>query len=242
VPLSVIFLNIFILVLIMSINNLQVDENIEDIIIDYLWRHPDFFNHHKDLLSIMTIPQDNDVATLRDKNQKLEQQIKEFIQIAQENDQLNQRIQRLIVALTDVSGLDEFFQTLYDKLSKEFNTDKITVRWFELPGPSLANYPEFVEYDAEIFALFEKLLESNQPLCGQCPIETMDYLFPDTDIGSAVLIPLGNAQGLLAMGSYNSSRFHSNMGIDFLQYLGELVSHLLKMWLQLYYNHNQQII
>jgi len=226
----------------MTTNNLQVDENIEDIIVDYLWRHPDFFNYHKDLLSIMTIPQDSDVTALRDENQKLQQQLKELIQIAQENDKLNQRIQRLIVALTAVTGLDEFFQTLYNNLSQEFNTDKVAVRWFELPGPSLANYPEFVEYDAEIFALFEKFLESNQPLCGQCPIETMKYLFPDSEIGSAVLIPLGQAQGVLAMGSYNASRFHSDMGIDFLQYLGELVSHLLKMWLQLYYNNNQSVI
>jgi uncharacterized protein YigA (DUF484 family) len=226
----------------MRTNNLQVDENIEDIIVDYLWRHPDFFNHHKDLLSIMTISQDSDIAALRDENQRLQQQLTELIQIAKENDKLNRRIQRLIVALTDVAGIDEFFQTLYNNLSKEFNTDKVVVRWFELPGPSLANCPEFVEYDAEIYALFENLLESNQPLCGQCPIETLDYLFPDSEIGSAVLIPLGQAQGLLAMGSYNPSRFHSDMGIDFLQYLGELVSQLLKMWLQLYYNNNQLII
>lgn len=227
----------------MTTNNLQDTENIqEDIIVDYLLRHPDFFNYHKDLLSVMTIPPVTDVAALRDKNQKLHKQLKEFIQIAKENDQLNKRIQRLIVALTDVADIHEFFQTLYNNLSKEFNTDKVAVRWFELPGPSLANCPEFVEYDAETFSLFENFLESNQPLCGQCPTKTMEYLFPDTQIGSAVLIPLGQAQGLLAMASHNPSRFHSNMGIDFLKYLGELVSHLLKMWLQLYYNNNQLII
>ena len=183
------------------------------------------------------IEKDREIAALRDKNQKLEQQLKQLIQIAQDNDKLNKRIQRLIVALTDVAGLDDFFQTLYNNLSQEFTTDKVVVRWFELPGPSLAHCPEFVEYDAEIFALFEKVLESNQPLCGQCPIESMDYLFPDSKIGSAVLIPLGQAEGLLAMGSYNASRYHPDMGIDFLKYMGELVSHLLKMWLQFYYNN-----
>ncbi len=226
----------------MTTNNLQVDENIEDIIVDYLWQHPDFFNYHKDLLAIMTISQDSEVAALHEENQKLQQQLKQLIQIAKENDKLNQRIQRLIVALTAVTGLDEFFQTLYNNLSKEFNNDKVVLRWFELPGPSLANYPEFVEYDAEIFALFENFLESNQPICGQCPTKTMDYLFPNSEIGSAALIPLGQAQGLLAMGSYDPLRYHSDMATDFLQYLGELVSHLLKMWLQLYYNNNQVII
>lgn len=183
-----------------------------------------------------------EIVRLREKNQKLEQQLKQFIDIAQQNEKLNQRIQRLIVALTNVTGLDDFFKTLYNSFSKEFHTDKVVVRWFELPGPSLAHCPEFVEYDAEIFALFENLLESNKPLCGQCSIESMNYLFPDSEIGSAILIPLGEAQGLLAMASYNPSRYHSDMGTDFLKYLGELISHLLKMWLQLYYNDNKLII
>ncbi len=186
--------------------------------------------------------ENTEIAKLREKNQKLEQQLKQLIEIAQQNDKLNQRIRRVIVALTNVTGLDNFFKTLYDSLSKEFHTDKVAVRWFELPGPSLAHCPEFVEYDAEIFALFENLLESNKPLCGQCSTESMNYLFPESEIGSAVLIPLGEAQGLLAMASYNPSRYHSDMAVDFLQYLGQLISHLLKMWLQFYYNDNKLII
>ncbi|MDM8566520.1 DUF484 family protein [Candidatus Halobeggiatoa sp. HSG11] len=38
--------------------------------------------------------------------------------------------------------------------------------------------------------------------------------------------------GLLAMGSHNATRFQLNMNTDFLIYLGELISHLLKIWIK----------
>lgn len=222
----------------------------EEAVVEYLQQHHDFFIHHEDLLATMKFSHLSGKAEslvelkrvllhkenqqlLRDR-QQLQEQMKEFIAIAQKNTQLNQRIQSLVITLSGVTGVDEFFQSLYSSLCNEFNTDTVVLRWFELPSPSIAKRMEFVEYDAQVFTLFEELLESNQPRCGQIPTEQIEYLFPNSKIASAVLIPLGipKPQGLLAMGSQDAARFSADMGVHFLKYLGVLVSYLLKMWLR----------
>jgi uncharacterized protein YigA (DUF484 family) len=221
------------------------EEISEEAVAHYLQRHSEFFTHHEELLAQIEIPHirgnavsliERKLAVLREENVQLQRQLAELIAIAQENEQLNQKIQRLIVALVSVNGLEEFFQTLYTQLNNEFRTDAVVIRWFEVPHSGVIERPEFVEYDAQVFTLFEILLESKQPICGQLLKEQVDYLFPSltNPIASAVLIPLGipKPQGLLAMGSHDASRFHSAMATDLLQYLGDIISHLLKMWLR----------
>lgn len=215
----------------------RIEKLPETTIVEYLQKHPDFFTRHQNLLASLEIPQESGtvvslperkLAALREENQKLQRQLDELITVAQENEQLNQRIRRLIVALISAPGIDEFFQTLYTTLSSEFNTDVVVVRCFEVSHVT-SERPEFVEFDAQVFTLFEEVLDKNKPLCGQLSEEQNQYLFPNHQIASAVLTPLGTPQlqGLLAMGSEDASRFHADMSTDFLTYLGELLGHLL---------------
>ncbi len=217
----------------------------EEAVARYLEQHPEFFTHHESLLAKMAIPHasgtavsliERKLAVLREENQQLQRKLDALVTIAQENEQLNQRIQRLIAALASATDIEEFFQLLSTLVVKEFNTDAVVVRWFELPSGTLAQRPEFVEYDAQVFTLFETVLENNQPLCGVLSTEQLKYLFADNPIVSAVLLPLGTPepQGVLAMGSRDISRFHTGMGTELLQYMAELISHSLKMWLRLY--------
>jgi uncharacterized protein YigA (DUF484 family) len=171
------------------------------------------------------------LTNLRKENEKLKTQLDELILIAQQNEELNQRIQRLIIALTNTENLDEFFNTLYSTLNNELNTDAVVIRWFEVLSSNFKR-KEFVEYDAQIFTLFDEVLENKQAICGQLKTEQLAYLFPNNKIASAVLIPLGvdKPLGLLAMASHDSKRFHSEMSTDFLIYLGNIISNLLRMW------------
>ncbi|WP_069472523.1 DUF484 family protein [Candidatus Marithrix sp. Canyon 246] len=172
-----------------------------------------------------------EVAVLRQDNEKLKSQLNELITIAQENEELNQRIQRLITALTNTESLDEFFNILYSTLNNELNTDAVVIRWFDVLGSNF-KHKEFVEYDAQIFSLFDEILENKQAICGQLKPEQLAYLFPKIKVASAVLIPLGvdKPLGLLAMASHDRKRFHSEMSTDFLIYLGNIISNLLRMW------------
>lgn len=227
----------------MSSQHLYIDELSEQSIVDYLKKHPDFFNFHEDLLTTMQIPHNRGAAislverqltVLRDENQQLQRRLDNLISIAQKNEELNQRIQRLVVALLGAESADEFFDILYETLKVEFNTDNVVIRLFDLPGPSLAGRQEFIEYDAQVFTLFENLLEQNHPICGRLSESQILYLFPDVKVGSAVLVPLGvpKPQGILALGSKDVARFHAGMGTDLLKYMGDLISQLLRPWLR----------
>lgn len=227
----------------MNMQHLQIDELPEQTVVEYLRRHPEFFTNHEALLAKMAIPHargsaislvERQLAVLRDENQQLQRKLETLIAIAQKNEELNKRIQHLIVALSGALSAEEFFNILYDTLQTQFNTDAVTIRLFELPSTSLAGRSEFVEYDAQVYGLFENLLSTNTPVCGRISAEQRDYLFPEHNVVSAVLIPLGvpKPQGILSLGSEDISRFHAGMGTDLLKYMGELVSQLLKVWLR----------
>jgi len=212
-------------------------------VVNYLRRHPDFFTYHEELLAKMMIPHsrgsaislvERQLSVLREENRHLQHQIDSLVKIAQHNELLNQRIQRLVVALSSRLTLEAFFDTLYVILKEEFNTDAAVLRLFIAPVSASSERAEFVEYDAEIFALFESVLASSHPICGRLSGPQTHFLFGRQKVASAVLIPLGQPKpwGLLAMGSQEVSRFHAGMATDLLAYMGELVGQLLTRCLQ----------
>lgn len=221
-----------------------IDDLPEQAVVEYLRHHPEFFTEHEDLLAKIEVPHaagsavslvEKKLTVLRDENRHLQRKLDDLISIAHTNEKLNQRIQNLIIRLTGAASPGEFFGLLYSELSNEFKTDAIVIRLFEMPPTSLADRDEFVEYDAQIFTLFENLLENNHPNCGRLLNTQNSYLFPNNPMASAVLIPLGlpKANGILAMGSKEVSRFHAGMGTDLLKYMGDMISQLLKLWQRL---------
>lgn len=223
-----------------------MEEVSEPTVVDYLQRHPDFFTHHEDLLTKLVIPSsyasrgtviplaERQLGVLREENRQLQRQLNELIAIAKKNEELTQRIQGIIATLAGATSPDEFFDTLYSQLQHEFDTDAVVVRLFLVPPPFLTGRHEFVEYDAQLFALFEQVLEKQETFCGRLTKAQAEYLVPHGNMVSAVIMPLGSPKphGLLAIGSQEVSRFHAGMSTDLLRYMGELVSHLLNLWLR----------
>ncbi len=218
-----------------------IDDLPEQSVVEYLRQHPEFFTEHEELLARIEIPHaagsavslvEKQLAVLRDENRHLQRKFDDLIAIAHINEKLSRRIQNLIITFTSAVNPEEFFNLLYSELSNEFQTDAIVIRLFEAPPTSLIGRSEFVEYDAQIFTLFENLLENNQPNCGRLLDTQNNYLFHNNNMSSAVLVPLGlpKANGILAMGSKDVSRFHAGMGTDLLKYMGDMISQLLKLW------------
>ncbi len=81
---------------------------------------------------------------------------------------------------------------------------------------------------------FATFLNGNGPRCGRIRDSQRAFLFraDAEEIGSAALIPLGKGAeiGFLAIGSFNSDRFHPGMSMDFLVRLGDLISVALKRY------------
>ncbi|MCK5720556.1 MAG: DUF484 family protein [Thiomargarita sp.] len=223
----------------------QFEELSENAVIEYLQNYPEFFTKHQPLFADIYVSQQEMIdlnkasVKIRDENQQLKNRLAELINVAQDNEDLNQKIKHLISSLMYTTGLDEFFNTLYDTLCKDFNTDVATIRYFKPQDTNEKTLKEFVEYDANVFALFDDLLKSDKPLCGRKMSEQqIKYFFPDENIESMIIIPLGapESEGLLAMGSKDATHFRDDMCTDLLEYLGELIDNLLNIWIRNNYN------
>jgi uncharacterized protein len=212
----------------------------EQTVAEYLRRHPEFFMRNESLLTKVRIPHrsgsavsliERQLSVMRDENQQLQRQLENLIAAAKRNEILLQQIQRTVNALLSTENIEDFFEILYEQIALNFHTDAVTVRLFS-GIDRVSHRPEFEDYDAQVFSLFERVLESNHPMCGRLSNAQATYLFPDYQIGSAVLIPLGipEPHGILALGSADVARFFNGMSTDLLAYLGDQVSRILTLW------------
>ncbi len=199
-------------------------------IAEYLIAHPDFFEHHPEVLGAIDIPHptgdavsliERQVRNLRELSDKYRRQLEDLVNVARENDGLAKRLHRLTLALIETQTFDEVLNTLQDELREQFQADAVEMKLFASeqldahahePGP----------------ALFRDFIARARPNCGQLDKAQLEYLFgPQAgETGSAALIPLTAPPmaGVLAIGSRDPERFHQGKSVDFLQRLAEVVS------------------
>lgn len=219
----------------------------------YLREHPDFFATREELLGELSLPHscgpavsliERQVALLREQNRRYHSQLQELLQIARNNDNLIERLQRLTLGLMDNTELDESLALLQVSLQEDFQADAATLRLFADEGQVTLDERRFdfldigfVAHD-ELADSMKKTLANGKPLCGRLKNEQLDYLFGDDAgrITSAALLPLAVSQpfaghtrrlGLLAIGSHKAERFNPEMGTTYLNYLSELISRKL---------------
>ena len=108
-------------------------------VIEYLQTHPDFFITHTHLLADLVVPHESggavslierQVAVLRDQNRHVRRELADLVQIARDNDRLNDCLQRFAVAVMGCATLSEIFSTLYDTLRSDLNADAVSLRLF----------------------------------------------------------------------------------------------------------------
>ena len=223
-----------------------VEEQIsEQTIHDYLSAHPDFFERHSTLLSSLVLPHasggaislvERQVSVLRQRELKLERQLKELIQVARENDVLAAKIHELTLQLLAASDLHRTISVIEEALRSGFGADQAVLVIFGEPESfediKIGRFFHVVGKDDEALKPFNTFLGGTSARCGRIRDSQRNFLFHgDADeIGSAALVPLGEGSeiGFLAIGSVDSKRFHPGMSIDFLTRLGELVAGSLK--------------
>jgi uncharacterized protein YigA (DUF484 family) len=208
----------------------------------YLQQNPDFFDRHSALLGKLNLPHNRGTSTvslverqvmvLREKNQKLENQLRELIEVARQNDVLAGKIHSLACRLIRVRSASALVDVLESSLREDFGASE----WLMLIardkdsefGQVSSRHLRLVEPTAPELKMFETLFESGRPRCGQIRDSQRDYLFGagTVEIGSAALVPLGPqpSSGLLAIGSPDAERFHPAMSTEFLARIGDLVS------------------
>lgn len=208
---------------------------------DYLEANPDFFERHSALLSRLTVPHssgdaislvERQVSMLRQKELKMQNQLRDLIAVARANDTLAVKIHELSLQLLRTTTLAETIAAVETGMRSGFGADQSILVVFADPD-------DFDDIDAgRFFSVilredpqlkpFETFLEAAKPRCGQVRDSQRSFLFHDDsdEIGSVALIPLGDrAQiGFLAIGSADADRFHPGMSIDFLARVGDLVT------------------
>lgn len=216
------------------------DEISEQAVQYYLEAHPDFFEHHGALLSSLRVPHgsgeavslvERQVSVLRQKELKLERQLKELIEVARANDLLSSRIHEFSLQLLAAKSLSATVTVIEQAMRSGFGADHSILVLFGDPAAfadiEAGRFFRVVERNAALLKPFSTFLGGSRPRCGQVRDSQLDFLFHHDagEIGSVALVPLGDkAQvGFLAVGSVDTQRFHPGMSIDFLARIGDLV-------------------
>ncbi|HSR62409.1 MAG TPA: DUF484 family protein [Gammaproteobacteria bacterium] len=220
---------------------------IADDVVEYLRKNPDFFNDHPELLTELEIPHidsgsavslvERQVTLLREQNQQIRKQLHELIEIARQNEELAHRMHQLSLTLMDAREPKEIFNTLYENLKRNFHADRASVRLFAGPAfiDSYAGV-EFAGLECSERSLFKTIIEKREPLCGRMKHQQQVFLFGDegNEISSSVMLPLHGPgwDGILSIGSFDPERFQPGMGVELLANMGEVLSFILKPWIQ----------
>ncbi len=209
----------------------------ESAVIEFLRENPDILMSHPEIFASMTIPHQSGGMTslverqmkmLRDENSTLKKNMDELVNIARENEELNQRFHRLALELICTDQLDDVLAMVQNQVQTFFYTDYVRFRFlpsvFDRKSRLNAHY---LSSDNGILHTIEPWLKKRKAVCGRQDEKINQVLFGDgVNIGSSAIIPLFHTGdlGLLCLGSVSDTRFNKSMGTIFLAQLGELVS------------------
>jgi len=222
------------------------ERSTENLVADYLKNNLDFFVKNPAILAELKIPHEHggaislvekQLTVLREQNQETNKKIHELIEIATQNEELARRMHQLVLTLIDADDPKDIFSTMYDNLQKNFHADRVIVRLFA--NPAFMDSPatdEFVGKESIEESLFKRIIEKREPLSGKMNHQQQVFLFGNDgdDIASSVMIPLHGVGwgGILAIGSFDAKRFQPGMGIELLANLGEILSFIIKPWIE----------
>lgn len=210
---------------------MSIDILTHDQVAQFLKDNPEFFSHNSDLLSQINVSHpyggqaislgERQVVLLRDRARNLENKLKEFIQFAEENDSIGDKMHRLSLGLMRAKSLPAALEALYLSLSERFVIPHVTLRVWNVGN----DLPEFGPVSEDIRVLTAGLA---QPQCGgDAPDEIRDWFGESgAHLRSFALTPLREegVEGLLVMASEDPKRFYPEMGTLYLNWLGELTS------------------
>ncbi len=206
----------------------------EEAVSRYLEAHPDFFQHHPEILASLHLRHETggravslieyQVEHLRRRNRELTGQLNELVQIARDNDALTARLHRFAIAMIEARNLDEVVDGAYELLRQDFRVDTVGLR-LRVAG---ARRELVGEDDRRLSDLLQRLADGRTVAGARLEESLMRYLFgePAADIRSCALVPLRLRVllGVLALGSFDAQRFTAGLGTVYLGRLGELLA------------------
>ena len=203
-------------------------------IADFLASTPDFFERHAELLASVQLSsghgsraislQERQARLLREKIKGLETQLVEMIRNGHDNLVIAGKMQSWTRRLLQTARARDLPGTIVQGLASDFQVPQAAIRlWGVDDAYAGQDFAAPVSDDIRTFAA-----SLNAPYCGaNADFEAAGWL-PQANLAqSLALIALrtGNdvpVSGLLVLASPDAQRFHSGMGTEFLDRLGEL--------------------
>lgn len=205
-----------------------------DDVVRYLQENPDFFVAHGGLLDTLTAvhPQNGEVISLterqlhalREKIRQLELKLGELIRFGEENDEISEKVHRLVLALLDSESFEAAREAILTHLREDFAVPHVAMRvWNSVLKRETIEFAPVSE-DVRFYAG-----DLKHPYCGApTNLEVIDWFGEAAPhIRSVALVPLmrdDRAFGMLALGSEDGERFYPEMGTLYVSRIGEMVS------------------
>ncbi len=218
----------------------------DDDVVRFLLENPVFFEAHPELLTQLRFPNphggqaialsDRQVQALREENKALRAKLQELVQFGEENDAITTKMHKLILGVLSAATAPELLATLHAGLREGMLVPHTALRiWGGRPySGEGADREEFSVVSGE---LKEYAAGLPRPFCG--PSGRPEAAEVATWFGEAVShvrsvahMPVRDADGtcigMLALGSEDVLRFYPDMGVLYLQRLGELTGAALR--------------
>lgn len=199
----------------------------------YVATHPEFFEQYPHLLTDLRLSHpyegraipiaERQILQLRDKIVLLETKLSEFVQFAEENDQISQKMHALTLDMLAAQMFEDLVSQIYHHMNENFALPYVALRVWCMDLP----ITECAPCDA---SLKQWVHDMSQPLCGaNVHAEVLSWLGNNDEPCTFAVIPLrvtgqANALGVLVLASTDTQRFFLDMGTLYLQRLGELVA------------------
>ncbi len=192
---------------------------------EYLQKNPGFFNEHAGLLTELVLPHphggrtislsERQLLVLRERVKELEKKLFDWMEIARENEALQDKVHQYTLALFGADALAALQDIATRNLREIFSVPHATIRLWQEQPPR-----------AEVMNFAEQL---TKPVCVHQAVHDTQSWFGESaeHLRSFAYLPLhmnGQTIGMLILASEDAQRFYPEMGTVFLQRIAELVS------------------
>jgi hypothetical protein len=208
----------------------------ESDIAEYLANTPGFFERHAELLASIQLAsphgnravslQERQLEMLRERIKGLERKIMDMVRSGQENVAIADRLHRWTRSILLTQAPADLPGVVLEELKGEFTIPQAGMRLWDIAPEFIGRtFSRPVSEDARSFATSLPV-----PYCGQnSGFEAVRWLDDPGDVRSLAMIPLrrgeqGPAFGLIILASPEATRFAPDLGLEFLQRIGELSS------------------
>jgi len=199
---------------------------------EYLQQNPDFFKEHAELLTDLVIPHpyggrtislsERQMLMLRERVKDLEKKLYDWMEIARENEALENKVHQYTLALFGTHDLATLQEVATRNLREIFSVPHAVIHIWKEHLPS-----------AEVMAFAD---QHAKPVCAHQAVHETQAWFGEIaeHLRSFAYLPLRNdtqSIGMLILASEDAQRFYPEMGTVFLQRIAEIVSNAVQQHL-----------